>query len=53
MAVALLQPGVDLVFVVINDAGAAAMIGWPIPVHAPLGECRAADVEIMRYARGS
>src|SRR5262245_1361411 len=44
--VAVGEPSIDLVPVVIDDTRTAAMIKRPRAIHAPLGECRTADAEI-------
>ena len=51
-AVALVEPNVDLVLEVIDDAWAAAMIGRPIAFHAPFGKGRTTEAEVARNNYG-
>jgi hypothetical protein len=46
LSIAVSEPRVDLVPVVVDDARPTPMVRWASAVHAPFGECRAADTKI-------
>ena len=46
-AIALSEPGIDLVLEVIDNAGSAMMMGWTFAPHPPFGERRATDTDIF------